>query len=657
MGERAIANPKAFVPELEEVDFDSLGLAVRVEGVDWGEASITPQMVKQAQGELSSSGHRQGVPIKIPIRVQEENDVPLAVAAYKLESIVTAWQEQGGFIERVFDSAAGFGGALCYRIIRHTTNLSGLQGWLFAHRRDAPDVVLTATRWPIGLSPEKFESEPVKVTGARQVVIDMEDLGGTVPGLMRWELENENESEDLRGLIFSAEHRDHPQDGSADTTASMWYPAKDLTPRGGGVVAEDEDGAEVVECPTLTTGWTTVLHSEISGVGHMTHVEPRRLMIDVFEPDTGDEVEWKSEWRQLGAARWSPTIEGSSRTISTVPVSRGYQLLDLGVPRPQVPPTGEHGWEFRLQARSVGPTDLRPWIRDVYVLSTEQWLRVANTSPDPIDGEPEQFPGTVEDVEGVGTIAWSSPGNAKAPDGACASCQAGEKEEPEMSHYLVAKDFNFDLPEWAIIKFIMFIVRRRPSPEAAAGDLVSDAHARVLKGGEVKTAVDLALPEDSFWTKEFTEITYGDESELWGQPWTAADINDGLGFAFAAWSILLQAGEFTTYGKPEVDSILARVGYSESSNPEAHVCYAQRKVELGPSGCYRQDSTTDAWGRIIEEGSPPVAPPGRLEGRAGRAIIIPSQGDFSARANAGSNDLTTRYSWHRGYLFAREAAS
>lgn len=238
--ESCVLDPVEFIPERVELDLDSLGLAVRQEGVDWGEAAIQAQMVRQAEGESSSDGHRGAVQIRIPIRVKAEGAVSLAEAAHKLQQKVGTWQEQGGWARRDFAEEGGFAGSIGYQIVRHTAALSGLQGWLFAHRQDVPDVVLTAMRMPIGYRTDEREQGPfVSVPGDRHLIFDEVPSEGSGEGLWRGRFTNEGE-EDLRGLILSRECLTAPDD-LEDPTAQPHYLAKDLTVKG---------GAEVVAGPT-----------------------------------------------------------------------------------------------------------------------------------------------------------------------------------------------------------------------------------------------------------------------------------------------------------------------------------------------------------------------------------------------------------------------
>jgi hypothetical protein len=234
--ETCVLDPVEFSVNREELALDQLGLEVRAEGVDWGEAAIEAQMVRQAEGETSSNGHRAGVQIRIPLRVKAEGSVSLAQISLALQQKVGTIQDKGGWIRRDFDEEGGFAGSIGYKILRHTMAISGLDGWLFAHNQDAPDVVLTATRAPIGYSTEEREEGPFTSTaGARHLETVEPASPGSGPGLWRGRVKN-NGTEDLRGLILSREC-DFAPDDFEDPTAKLAYLATELTPKGGAEIA------------------------------------------------------------------------------------------------------------------------------------------------------------------------------------------------------------------------------------------------------------------------------------------------------------------------------------------------------------------------------------------------------------------------------------
>jgi hypothetical protein len=112
-----------------------------------------------------------------------------------------------------------------------------------------------------------------------------------------------------------------------------------------------------------------------------------------------------------------------------------------------------------------------------------------------------------------GTIAWTTPGNAMASDDAYAQAAPGGGD----TNYLHANNFSFNVPPPAEIRGIEVDIERR----SALGTVV-DSRVRLVKGGVVGTT-DMA--SGTMWPTTDTVATYGNDSELWGETWTAADIN------------------------------------------------------------------------------------------------------------------------------------
>ena len=132
-------------------------------------------------------------------------------------------------------------------------------------------------------------------------------------------------------------------------------------------------------------------------------------------------------------------------------------------------------------------------------------------------------PGTLVNDPSFGTLAWNSPGNAAASDNAYAFMTPGGNP----SQYLKASNFGFTIPGAAVIDGIVVSVERRSS----AGS-VFDARVRIVKGGVIG-ATDKSA--GGFWPTMDTVINYGSSTDLWGETWTAADINSAaFGFALSA---------------------------------------------------------------------------------------------------------------------------
>lgn len=124
----------------------------------------------------------------------------------------------------------------------------------------------------------------------------------------------------------------------------------------------------------------------------------------------------------------------------------------------------------------------------------------------------------------VGSIAWSSPGNA-CSNGASTTASGLTSNSP--SNYLKITQFGFSVPTGAVIQGISFSVTR--STTAAKGNRTTDNSVRVVKGGVIGST-DRANVNN--WGT--TPVTYGSSSDLWGDTWTPGDINaTGFGIAIS----------------------------------------------------------------------------------------------------------------------------
>lgn len=135
-------------------------------------------------------------------------------------------------------------------------------------------------------------------------------------------------------------------------------------------------------------------------------------------------------------------------------------------------------------------------------------------------------PSTVANDAALGTLAWLSPGNAAASDNARATATALALMNTQA---LTGTGYGFALPATAEISGIAVHVER-----SAVLASVSDNAVRLVIGGVIASA-DRSSP--AAWPASGAEsvVTYGGPSDLWGEDWTAADINDpGFGAALSA---------------------------------------------------------------------------------------------------------------------------
>ncbi len=132
-------------------------------------------------------------------------------------------------------------------------------------------------------------------------------------------------------------------------------------------------------------------------------------------------------------------------------------------------------------------------------------------------------PGAAFNDVSFGTVAWTNPGNALASDDSYAVAAPGGG----FTNYLEANNFNLGIPTSAIIDGIEVAIEKR-----SVGGTVVDGRVRIVKGGVVG-ATDRS--NGAFWATVDTVVTYGGSSDLWGETWTAADVNAGsFGVAISA---------------------------------------------------------------------------------------------------------------------------
>lgn len=132
------------------------------------------------------------------------------------------------------------------------------------------------------------------------------------------------------------------------------------------------------------------------------------------------------------------------------------------------------------------------------------------------DAEGPNNPNVMADDSSIGTVAWGAVNNAKVSDDARANADSNDLED---SHYLKATDFGFSVS--GTIEGIELEV------EQSGGKLFSGLFPRensikLVKGGSVcctNKSTTAVLPSSD------TYISYGGASDLWGEAWTAAQIN------------------------------------------------------------------------------------------------------------------------------------
>ncbi|HST69067.1 MAG TPA: hypothetical protein VLI94_05355 [Solirubrobacterales bacterium] len=638
--DRLILDPPEFALGRTPLDLTGAGLSV-VEA-EFGEATIETELIRQQLGEAVTHRHEPNKEIGFKLQVRAEGEVSLPEVATTLQQKVGVLAREGGWLQRDFKVGGEFGSLACE--VKRAT-LANFAGW---QRGESPDVTLALLCGPLWYATEEIESPVFKLENGRALEFTLPEVEGTGPGLIRCRVKNTGAT-DLRGMVLALESQDHPQDATASTTAKLVYQAESLTPAGGATVATrvDESVSHSVVRANLTAGWTTILHSTIGGVGHMTHVGPRRLRVRVYDPSSSaGGVELNAQFRPLGALAWSDTF-----VIRPTQVVGKFSLLDLGECRPERAVLGTQRWEWRILARALsgsGSID----VDTVYIEPVEQHAVVRAPDMSSANESDElKSPGKGETVAtGAGAAVWSNPENIKASDESKATAEL--KSGQGSSNYLRASNFAFAIPEDASVIALEPKIKR----SASEAGKIEDIAVRVTKGtppgfGGGGWAWEDHIDPNRFWTTSEQVRVYPPSKAFkwWGLP-TPVEVNSS---DFSVWLWVIN-DPLTGSPIARVDHISLTVYYALSE--EASICYQSRSVEFRSDGILRQHPIDNVWGELINEGFSLYSPPSYMEGRAARGLIVPSAGDLDGLADSGAHSLEAQVFYRPGFPFAREAA-
>lgn len=134
--------------------------------------------------------------------------------------------------------------------------------------------------------------------------------------------------------------------------------------------------------------------------------------------------------------------------------------------------------------------------------------------------------GTGANLTGVGTTAWSNPGNITSAGTPFATVAPGPGG---TSNYLLASNYGFSIPDNAIINGIQLTIRRSSTQSAGTGN--RDNQVRLFKNNNLE-ATNKSV--GGVYPTGLTNQSYGNATDLWGSTWTAADINNaGFGAALS----------------------------------------------------------------------------------------------------------------------------
>jgi len=161
-------------------------------------------------------------------------------------------------------------------------------------------------------------------------------------------------------------------------------------------------------------------------------------------------------------------------------------------------------------------------------------------------------PSTIATDSSYGSIDWVNPDNVKVSDDTYATINL---EEVEESYYIKATNFGFSIPNGNRIDGIKVEIELY-----ANSNQIVDRRSRIIKGGSI-SSTDVFRDPNTFWPEVEVYLTYGGESELWGQTLSVNDVNSSdFGFAFAIES-------FNNRRIGYIDHIRMTVYYSPINSP------------------------------------------------------------------------------------------
>ncbi len=143
------------------------------------------------------------------------------------------------------------------------------------------------------------------------------------------------------------------------------------------------------------------------------------------------------------------------------------------------------------------------------------------------------FPTIVAD-DGSGDNAWGSPDEAKTDNNVGATSVLDPVNFLGISGVLKFTGFGFSIPAGSTIDGFIVSTKRKSSVSAADRG-AADLSIQMVKGG---TAGGTDKADATKYTTSYVTDTHGTTTDLWGQSWTAADVNaSNFGCTFSAQAI------------------------------------------------------------------------------------------------------------------------
>jgi len=169
--------------------------------------------------------------------------------------------------------------------------------------------------------------------------------------------------------------------------------------------------------------------------------------------------------------------------------------------------------------------------------------------------------GTGTNVTGIGTVAWTNPGNITAND---SNYTVFSVASFKTSNYLQATNFGFSIPDSATIDGIYVVFY--PDDATVANTQVYILKNNVITGTNKASGYLMSTN------------TFGSSNDKWGETWTYDDINSsGFGVSYVCNSFKTAVGS--------INYITITVYYTEGSSPPSNPLYlSSNKLAFNSNG-------------------------------------------------------------------------
>jgi hypothetical protein len=588
-------------------------------GPDWGDSDIEAYVSDQAVGSTAVDFRLPNRIIKIPLSLRSLGAVSFATIRLQLQQKAALLQREGGFLMRQIDSTP-----LYADVVKATLHLGG--SWLQAYRSVDVDAVLTLECVPdwygdevtlTTLSGTGSAIGKLQLSGADAVI------AGNHPGRVRIDVTDTSGNNQL-GLIWGLRSKNY----DAASTARLLYEAEALHPingAAGSAVAGASGGTAVFAIPPSGV-WVPLLHTDLGGTAALTHQGSYRAWMR-GSASAAPSVRFKWGVGSLS----SPVVNDPVQ----VAVSGGFGLLDLGSVRLDPAPVGTHRWSGVIEVKTATGGDSIAFDELIFQPLDEGAGKLTYVSTPPASAiATTAYAGSATNDAAVGSGLWSNIGA-----GVFTSHDNNYATDTTdgASQWLKTGGYGFAIPSSATIKGIVVTMVR------AAYKAFDNYGVHLVKAGTI-LSIGRSLGQ---WPQNWTTVTYGTPTDLWGDSWTPSDINNaGFGAALSAY---LSPGTWAW-----VDQVGITVYYVLASGftvAQDAVVYANGIAEISTDGCFR-DAGGGVYGPASQVvGDIPRIPPSGLEARPVELFVKPSRGDFDAVADSGIDGVSVPVKYRASFLF------